>query len=124
MSVVVGDFFQTRKAEMTSKCAGVTLSLSKGVRWVTVICALNPLYGSTELTMTLLWVNNPNGLPLNIFYVIGSGGFFSNTESGNDIEVRRRHPELVEGRTMGNGDLCSEPALWFDGAHHDAALGA
>jgi len=23
--------------------------------------------------------------------------------------VHKRHPELVEGRAMGNGDLCSEP---------------
>jgi len=28
--------------------------------------------------------------------------FFSNTEGGNDIEVHKCHPELVEGREPGN----------------------
>jgi len=37
--------------------------------------------------------------------------------------VHKRHPELVEGRAVGNV-ICFEPALWFDGAHHDAALAA
>ena len=63
---------------MTSKCIGVTQSLSKGMRWVTVICAPNPLYGSTEVTMTLLWVHKNNEWALNI-YVIGSFPFFFKT---------------------------------------------
>jgi len=33
---------------------------------------------------------------------LSGGFFFQNTEGGNDIEVRRRHPELVEGRAVGN----------------------
>jgi len=76
-----GFFCKKQKAKMTSSVVDVTLSLSKGLRVVTVICALNPLYGSTELTMTLLLVHKNNEWALNKLYVIGSGGFFQ-TQKG------------------------------------------
>jgi len=59
-----GIFFQTQKVETTSSEVGGTLSLSKCVRRIKDGLCVKPALYFDRLSMTLLWVHNPNGLPL------------------------------------------------------------